>query len=50
MAAYAVGNELYIDQVEIALREQSLYETVNLPVGWYNYRPGGDSAERTKPL
>ena len=33
MAAYAVGNELFIDQVERALKEQSLYETVKLPVG-----------------
>ena len=36
MAAYAVGNELYIDQVESALKEQNLYEMVKLPIGWYS--------------
>ena len=35
MAAYAIGDELYIDKLEEALREQDLYHVVTLPGGEY---------------
>ena len=35
MAAYAIGDELYIDKLEDALREQDLYHVVTLPGGEY---------------